>query len=267
MDYLIFEKDPLDQGRPIVVDRKLLVKLKKEYTTNHYVMVMVVKGEGTYKDLTTGQEYPVKPGTLMQRFIGRSHSVVMKTEDNEQYYLRIPMEAYLACKLMQNIDASPCVFQLDLDEYISVLDSFVEENKGKTYQELLLAIIPLVLKLHSGHRSYIEIDEGSEVIRRASRILTNDLKTDLDLEWLADLSEMGYKTFRRRFKKEFGCSPGAFRLKYKMETAEHYLKHSEITVQEISLKLGYSSAFAFSRQFKKEYDLSPHNFRLNHKNS
>ena len=43
MDYMLFAKDPLGQGRPIVIDKKLLVKLKKDYTTNHYVMVMVIK--------------------------------------------------------------------------------------------------------------------------------------------------------------------------------------------------------------------------------
>lgn len=263
MEYLIFRNDPSDKGRPIVIDRKLLVKELKEYTTNHYVMAMVTRGEGEYTDLSTGKKYSVRSGMIMQRFVGRTHKVIMNTEENEQYYLRIPMEAYLACNLVQNLDATPCVFEMDLDEYVNLMDQFVDKNKKKPYQDLLIEIIPLVLKLHSCHVSTVEPIEGSEEIRKASRILTNDLKRDIDLEWLAESCGMSYKTFSRKFKEEFDCSPGAYRLKFKMDAADHYLKYSSSSIQEISVLLGYSNAHSFSRQFKKVFGISPLFYRQN----
>jgi AraC family transcriptional regulator, arabinose operon regulatory protein len=261
MQYELFKKDPLDQGRPLVVGKKELVKLKKNFTTNHYVMVMILEGEGIYIDHRTGQEYPLRPGCIFQRFIGVTHTVKMSTVENTQFYLRIPTEAYLSCKLVQNLDCSPCVFEYDLGKYNQLMNDFVEAYKDESYAVVLGAMIPLILKLHSGHRAYIPQDDGAEIIRRAARILTNDLKTDIDLEWLADAHGMSYRTFRRRFSDVFDCTPGAYRLSHKMDTASHYLKNSKQTVQDISLKLGYSSAFSFSRQFKKYFNISPTYFR------
>ncbi|MBL8991700.1 MAG: helix-turn-helix transcriptional regulator, partial [Spirochaetia bacterium] len=67
--------------------------------------------------------------------------------------------------------------------------------------------------------------------------------------------------FSARFKKQFGISPKQYFLLEKTELAKRYLLESELSVSEISERLGFANAFHFSRLFKKHSGTSPAAFR------
>jgi AraC-like DNA-binding protein len=78
---------------------------------------------------------------------------------------------------------------------------------------------------------------------------------------LAKKYSMGVSNFRRVFKLYCGMSPKAFILRSRMAYAEYLLRKTDLSVSEISSRIGYSEVSGFNRAFKKVFLLSPRALR------
>jgi len=81
----------------------------------------------------------------------------------------------------------------------------------------------------------------------------------------AALSSMSPHHFLRVFFQITGATPIEYRNHIRLEHAQDLLLDGELSVEEIGLSLGYSSASYFSSAFKKKYGLSPKQYRQKHK--
>ena len=61
----------------------------------------------------------------------------------------------------------------------------------------------------------------------------------------------------RVFKKENGCTPHQYLMRYRLLTAAELLKFSELQVQEIADRVGFSSSSHFISAFLKRYGCTP----------
>lgn len=66
----------------------------------------------------------------------------------------------------------------------------------------------------------------------------------------------------RVFRMYFNTTPYRMLTRLRMRTAVRYLEECELSVKEISEKVGYGNAFNFSTEFRKEFGVSPRHFRL-----
>ncbi len=87
------------------------------------------------------------------------------------------------------------------------------------------------------------------------------------LDDLADRCHMSRYQLTRLMKKTHQCTPIAMLTKIRLQHAEEYLTESNLTLNDIAQKLGYSTAFALSKSFKNLYGISPRAFRKQHQNS
>lgn len=78
---------------------------------------------------------------------------------------------------------------------------------------------------------------------------------------LSGICNMSEVYFRRLFKESLGCSPSEYRNALRLDRACVYLEYGEISVQEISDMLGYSSVSHFIKEFKKYKGASPLQYR------
>lgn len=78
----------------------------------------------------------------------------------------------------------------------------------------------------------------------------------LTIEQLADKTNMSARTFKRRFKEATGESPLTYIQQLRIEQGKEYLKHSDMSVNEIAWKVGYQDPGHFNRLFKRQYSLS-----------
>lgn len=85
--------------------------------------------------------------------------------------------------------------------------------------------------------------------------------TEADLHGIATELGMGYEQFRKSFKKEVGLSPLQYRNKQLAIRAYHMIVGSDISVKEISGKLGFYDDAYFSKFFKKYYGVAPNEVR------
>lgn len=77
---------------------------------------------------------------------------------------------------------------------------------------------------------------------------------------LQELSEeigLSLKKLKEGFKEIYGDSVFSFLFDYKMEYARKLLESGEHNVNEVGLKVGYSTASHFISAFKKKYGTTP----------
>ena len=110
---------------------------------------------------------------------------------------------------------------------------------------------------------FIMNDEQVRKIKLAKEIVLNRFD---DPPSLADLSEeinLSLKKLKQGFKEIYGKPVFQYLLDYKMNMAKELLLQGVYNVNEISLKLGYSTASHFIAAFKKRYGLTPRKYVLN----
>ena len=237
------------------------VRLKKErrgFLCHHYVMVLLVKGSGIYIEEDTGKVHRLEEGNVFQRFPGRSHAQVLETDDNEQFFLKVPEMLYWLMQERGEIMPSPVLSFIDENPFKEFRLCLEDCQRRNSPAFSLWRVRELIAKLH---RMADAESSVSDEIDRAQQILMSDLSRRIALPQLASDLNMSYINFRRRFKNRTGLSPGAWQIKVRMERACELLRSSEFTIAEISECLGYPDIYTFSKQFKKEKGLAPSHYK------
>ena len=75
---------------------------------------------------------------------------------------------------------------------------------------------------------------------------------------------LSLKKLKEGFKKIYGKPVYQYLLEYKMELAKKLLSENSYNVNEVSIKLGYSTSSHFITAFKNKYGLTPKNFKKNY---
>lgn len=78
---------------------------------------------------------------------------------------------------------------------------------------------------------------------------------------LASSVGMAHRTFTRTFRKTVGVSPGEYMLNLRIHQAKVLLEEEDLTVTEISQRVGFDDSNYFSRLFRRKTGKSPRQWR------
>ena len=78
---------------------------------------------------------------------------------------------------------------------------------------------------------------------------------------MAFLAGLSLSTFKREFKKHFDDTPASYIRNKRMKKAADLLRHSSLTISEISFQIGYEDSSYFSRLFYQKFDILPSDYR------
>lgn len=100
-------------------------------------------------------------------------------------------------------------------------------------------------------------EENVRKIRKAKDIILERMSDPPSLENLATEIGLSLKKLKEGFKQLYGDTVFAYLLDHKMEEARRMLDSQKFNVNEVGLKLGYSTASHFIAAFKKKYGTTP----------
>ena len=128
--------------------------------------------------------------------------------------------------------------------------------KGKVY-ELLSLYFNKSEDPSIAQCPFLVDEENVRKIRQAKEIILERMTTPPSLESLAVEIGLSLKKLKEGFKELYGDTVYAYLLDHKMEEACRMLNSQKYNVNEVGLKLGYSTASHFIAAFKKKYGTTP----------
>jgi transcriptional regulator GlxA family with amidase domain len=104
-------------------------------------------------------------------------------------------------------------------------------------------------------------DHGDGEILSAQRWLSDHFSVGSPVEEMIRRSKLAARTFKRRFAKATGLAPIAYVQRLRIEDAKRRLERTDVSVDEISWRVGYEDAAFFRRLFRRTTGLSPGAYR------
>jgi YesN/AraC family two-component response regulator len=114
-------------------------------------------------------------------------------------------------------------------------------------------------------RTYVSVTET-----KSYRALVNEMKTyieeqfanpDLSLKHLSDRFQVSGKHASYLFKTEFNMKFVDFLTELRMKEVERLLVHTDLSLQDIALKVGYANGITLGRVFKRVTGITPGDYR------
>lgn len=231
--------------------------------SNIYSMVYLLRGTGVYST-ASGEEHALSAGSLFHRFPGVPHQTHPVWDGNwVEFFVAIPRNICDLALEAGLLDLQKPVWQIGKNQI--VMDCMLEIHRlfqSDSYRDTLLGLEKMQSLIRIAWEQYTATDDSAEdPIDRACRLLCDESLMDEPAETIAEKVEMGFESFRKKFRKKMGISPGAFRVRHKINRACELLINSDKPVATIAQDLGYSDTFAFSHQFKKKTGIAPGAYR------
>lgn len=133
--------------------------------------------------------------------------------------------------------------------------------KGKSY-ELLSLFFNSNEDPNAEHCPFLADEENVLKIKKAKEIVISKMAEPPSLQELADEVGISLKRLKEGFKEIYGDSVFNFLFDYKMDYARKMLDTGSYNVNEVGLKVGYSTASHFIAAFKKKFGTTPKKYLL-----
>lgn len=174
-----------------------------------------------------------------------SYIPFLNTENREKkYYAQESVSPAIAVVLSQmiNYNLHPTIKKL----YI----------KGKVY-ELVSLYFNKNTDADIEQCPFLVDEDNVKRIRRAKEIIIANMAEPPSLPELSKEIGLSLKRLKEGFKQIYGDSVYSFLFDYKMEYARRLLESGQYNVNEIGLKIGYSTSSHFIAAFRKKYGTTP----------
>lgn len=131
--------------------------------------------------------------------------------------------------------------------------------KGKAY-ELLSLYFNRPAEADVEQCPFLVDEDNVAKIKRAKEIIIARMSEPPTLQELAHEIQLPINKLKEGFKQIYGDSVFSFLFDYKMEVARKLLATGSHNVNEVGLRVGYSTASHFITAFKKKYGTTPKKF-------
>jgi len=143
--------------------------------------------------------------------------------------------------------------------------ALIEEDYGPRVALAVARELVVYLKRSGGQEQYSEpLRFQTQSVSRFSELTTwilSHLNENLSVEALATEACLCPRHFARRFKIEFGTTPGDFVERLRLDEARRRLSIGDSSVKNVGASVGFKSADAFRRAFERRLGVNPSDYR------
>ena len=150
------------------------------------------------------------------------------------------------------------LFERMLRRVVALVERGQQQAAEALLESVLLALPQDVIESGSEHDPSRLRDAR---IAEAMRHIRENPGEIHSVESLADRVSYATDHFTRLFKHVAGVTPKEFCIRVRIERAQHLLRASAMSIQQVASALGYADIYFFSRQFKARTGLSPTQYR------
>ncbi len=232
----------------------------------HCIYKYTLFGEGRFRDARGVHRLPAGTGFLGE--ISDPQTAYFYPEEARDVWCFIyacfdgPAATAMTRDLVQRHGA---IYRLPLEsEPINRLQAC--RGKGRTRREITPAVgaalvMDLLLALANAAEGQRQLTPAQNLVQRARDVMESQLADDFNITDLARFLEVSREHLTRVFKEELGVSPYRYLQRQKMLLACQLLKQSELSVKEVSARLGYNTPAHFARTFAQVMHMTPSRFR------
>jgi len=141
-------------------------------------------------------------------------------------------------------------------------NEFKEKKEG--YEDIIEIYLKTIL-LHINRYFKFNKSEVIDILNASIIFIHEHFNEDISVKQLANISCVSKSYISRIFVKKLGVSPIKYLNSIRIDAAKRLLLDSELSVNEISLRVGFNDSLYFSRVFKKLTGVSPTAFRNSNK--
>jgi AraC-like DNA-binding protein len=184
-------------------------------------------------------------------FSSEASHIPFLSEDNKdkKYYKESDISPSMAIVLSQ-------LFHYNLNPSIKNL-----YYKGKGY-ELLSLYFNRSEDPNAEQCPFLIDEENVLKIKKAKEIIIQNMAEPPGLEELAEQVGLSLKKLKMGFKQIYGDTVYGFLFDYKMDYARQLLDSGSYNVNEVGLKIGYSTGSHFIAAFKKKFATTPKKYLM-----
>lgn len=211
---------------------------------------------------------------LEQTTIGNEGSVILFAPNEKQHHIYEGSKTaefyyiHFKCDSLPdnlNIKSSKLYNLPHIRQVCDIFEEIIEETTQKAECYEKICIYKLLYLLSLIERSAIEKNspekENLHRIARAIQHMNKYYNSNYSLEDYASMCNMSKYHFLRVFEQSVGFTPLSYRNNIRLEHAAELLVEEELSVEEVSVLTGFSSASYFSSAFKSKYKMSPKKYQ------
>jgi AraC family transcriptional regulator len=136
---------------------------------------------------------------------------------------------------------------------------------GPLYGESLAnaLCVHLLRRYSTNGRSIRDFPNGlpRDKLRKVIEYINENLEHDLSLDAIAATIGMSSYHFARMFKQSIGLAPHQYVIERRLKQAQVLLTTTELTILEVSFRVGFKSQSHFTRLFRKLTGITPRAYR------
>ncbi len=248
---------------------------------DEYEIVYIVKGKHLL--FMNNRTYVVNAGDIIiidSDVIHMPHCADNSNEEHER------MAFYITSKKMKEYDSKFPGLELvnyfkmhsgtyhltdeHKEQFLRLSGLFQKECKGKQFgfgqlleTAVLSSLVKMVRELNVSEP--VEPVLPTEIkVRRTYRIaeyMSKNVDSISTLDVLAKTFHVSKFYMCRVFKEITGCTMLEYLIALRIQSARRYLENSDMSISEISAKVGYNSLTHFEKEFKRNMNISPLKYR------
>ncbi|MBE7385391.1 MAG: helix-turn-helix domain-containing protein [Leptolyngbya sp. SIO1E4] len=147
------------------------------------------------------------------------------------------------------------------------LKTEIESNGlgGRLYRDALTStLLSHLLRHYSAQKPEIQALKGGlsrSKLKQVIDYMTDHLSEDLPMQAIAEQAGMSQSHFFSVFRQSTGLSPHQYRLRQRIERAQELLLHSELSIAEISISVGFYDQSHLARHMRRLLGVTPKQVR------
>lgn len=155
----------------------------------------------------------------------------------------------------------PCIikneFNIELNNKFNLMIDTLIYNRPLSIQKCACLLQEILIDIRTDALNKLD----NSPLKASLNHIHSFFTSKVDIPYLAGLENLSNSRYVAIFKNQTGKSPNEYIIDLRLQLAKSLLENTNMSIKQISERVGYNDQYFFSRLFKKHLGVSPQNYR------